>query len=151
MRLSAATNEITRYNLNGKEYAVDVDGTTYVQDASGAWVQDMGMTATLKNIEAASPGAVSDAVQSSGFNWDSFMDNLSQIVGVVVQGKVQHDLLQVNLDRARLGQPPINTAAYTPGVNVGVSGDTKQLVYIVGGVAALIAVFAIMQPSGRRR
>lgn len=128
------------FNLDGREYTVMDDGT--VLDENGYVVPDK--TAALRQVEANAPGAVQTAKNNSGFDFNSILSNLSNIVTTVVQAEAQRDLLRMNLDRAARGLPPINAQQYMPGVNVGVADDTKNLVYIglavFGGVALISAL-----------
>lgn len=70
-------------------------------------------------------------------------DALSNAAEAYLQYQLQKDALELNLARAEQGLPPINTADYSPGVNVGLSPETRQLL-IIGGVA-LIGVFLFTQ------
>lgn len=70
-------------------------------------------------------------------------DSLSSVAESYLQYQLQKDALELNLARAQQGLPPINTADYSPGVNVGLSPDTRQLL-IIGGIA-LAGVFVFTQ------
>lgn len=60
-----------------------------------------------------------------------------------------YQLNQINVERAKLGLPPIDTSAYTGvGVRVGLSPQTQQLV-IYGGLA-LLAVLVFQSVMKRR-
>jgi hypothetical protein len=138
-------------NRLGVFYGDDYSGFTvqddgYVYDATGA--VDPNMTATFRQIEATQPGTITEA-KTASFDWNSLVDNVTQLVQVGIQAEAQRDLLQMNLDRARQGLPPINAQQYMPGVNVGVSDDTKQLLYILGFGA--LGVFALSSVFGGRR
>lgn len=70
-------------------------------------------------------------------------------VTAVVQGKAQSDLIKMNISRAEQGLPPIDPGNVTPGVNVGLSADTRQLATLGIG-AALIVGLAMAFGKGRR-
>lgn len=53
----------------------------------------------------------------------------------------QQQILNANIDRAKQGLPPINTAQIAPTYNVGLAPDTKNML-IIGGIA-LIAVLLL--------
>lgn len=53
----------------------------------------------------------------------------------------QQQILQANIDLAKQGKPPINTAQLAPTYNVGLAPDTKNLL-ILGGLA-LVAVLLL--------
>lgn len=140
---------LTQYTFDGVKYAVDSAGNTWREDSRGVMIPDDTFTATFRQVEANAPGAVQEAVANS-WSMSGVLDNLSQIVSTVVQAKAQHDLLQANIDRASKGLPPLNAQAYMPGVNVGVSSDTKVMLYTVaGGIGALLLFNTLM--SRRRR
>jgi hypothetical protein len=139
-----AYSDANVFSLDGHDYVVFDDGT--VMDDAGNIVQ--GASTTLRQIESAAPGAVASAKSSSGFNFDALMTNLSSIVSTVVQAEAQRDLLKANLDRAAKGLPPLNAQNYMPGVNVGVSSDTKPLIYAGLGVLALVGLSGMF--GGRR-
>lgn len=133
---------------DGAAYGLNVanDGTVTVDGQV-----DPNLTATFRQIEAAAPGAVATAKENGGWSLDSIMDNLTQIVGTVVQAKAQRDLLKANLRRAEQGLPPINAQAYMPGVNVGVSSDTQKMIYTLGGAAlAVLVLSAVLNSRGGR-
>lgn len=72
----------------------------------------------------------------------SLLKDLASIYGSV---RAQEKLLDINLERAMLGLPPIDTASYSPSVNVGVTPQTQQLLtFALIGVLALGA-FALMR------
>lgn len=145
-------NVTTEYTLNGDRYGVSDDGVTY-RKSGDQWVIDPNMTATLRQIEANVPSAIAQAKsESSGWDFSNVLENLTQLVGVVLQGKTQHDLLQMNLDRARNGLPPINAQQYMPGVNVGVDDGTKKMLIGVAAIgAAALILPALIGGGGRRR
>lgn len=140
---------LTTYTFDGVKYAVDSSGNTWREDSRGVMIPDENFTATFRQVEANAPGAMQEAMGSS-WNMTAVLDNLSQIVSTVVQAKAQHDLLQANIDRASKGLAPLNAQAYMPGVNVGVSSDTKTMLYIFGGGAALLALASMMNSRRRR-
>lgn len=59
----------------------------------------------------------------------------------------QRQLMRLNIERARLGQPPIDINSYSGlGVNVGLSQGTQNLVmYLALGAGALILLNSLMR------
>lgn len=92
--------------------------------------------------EATGRSVVADLKQSTATSW----------ADVVKQGltAVQtFQLNQINVERAKLGLPPIDTSAYTGmGVRVGLAPQTQQLL-IYGGLA-LLAVMVFNTLAKRR-
>ena len=61
----------------------------------------------------------------------------------------QRQLMQINVDRAKRGEPPLDIAQYSGvGVNVGLSPQTQALV-TYGGIALL--AFLVFNTLARRR
>lgn len=138
-------------------YYDDFTGFPDLQIAADLTVRDVNgnvdadKTAVLRQVEAAAPGTVQNAASNS-FDWNSLVSNLTQLVGVVVQAEAQRDLLQVNLQRAQQGLPPINAQQYMPGVNVGVSQDTQKMIYTLGalGIGAVV-LLSLVNSGGRNK
>lgn len=63
----------------------------------------------------------------------------------IQQAKISTELNQLNLERARMGLPPIDTAAYQQGVAVSLSPADRQLaqtaIYGLLGLGALWLIF----------
>lgn len=131
-------SEIDGYQITPDLLVVDAYGTV-----------DPDKSAVLRQIEANAPGTVASA-QSSSFDWNSMMNNLTELVGVALQGKAQHDLLQANIERAKQGLPPLNAQQYMPGVNVGVSNDTKNTLYILAAMGLGAVILPQLMGGGRR-
>lgn len=54
----------------------------------------------------------------------------------------QRRLLNIQVDRAQQGLEPLDSSQYGVGVNVGVAADTRTMMIVLGGVAALALVLA---------
>lgn len=65
--------------------------------------------------------------------WSKF----AEVLGFGVTAYNQQQLIQANLERAKLGLPPIDASNLAPTVNVGVSPEIKQLV-MIGGLGLLL-------------
>lgn len=87
-------------------------------------------------------GITADLKQSTATSW---ADVLKQGLTAVQT----YQLNQINVERARMGLPPIDTSAYTGvGVRVGLAPQTQQLL-IYGGLA-LLAVMVFNTLAKRR-
>lgn len=102
----------------------------------------------IAQLESVSPGITETAASQSGSQSD-FFENLTQLVGILVQGKAQHDWLKINLERAQRGQPPIQPQQYMPGMNLGVTSDTKQMMYIIAAIGFAAFVLPSLVKSRR--
>ena len=82
--------------------------------------------------------------QSPGESW---VDTAQKIVTGLVMTEQQRQLMQLNIERARQGLPPVDINRYTGvGVNVGLSQGTQQLVlYLALGAGALLLLNSLMK------
>lgn len=84
----------------------------------------------------------------NAFDWQGALNNapalLRDLYVAHETGQAQDKLLEINLERARRGQSPLDAATYVPGanVNVGVAPATMKPLLIAGGVG-LLAVLAL--------
>ena len=95
--------------------------------------------ATAQAINTIAPNATQVIAenQSPGEPW---YETAQKILTGLVMTNQQRELMQLNIERARQGLPPIDINRYTGvGVNVGLSQGTQQLVlYLALGAGALI-------------
>jgi hypothetical protein len=92
-------------------------------------------------LEEAAPGIV-QKIQQTQAPGESWIDTLQKLVPALTMTVQQVQLMQLNIERAKNGLPPIDIAQYSGiGVNVGLSASTKNLL-IYGGIA-LMAVFLL--------
>jgi len=92
-----------------------------------------------KVLNEIAPGVIKkiNETQTAGESW---IDTLTKLIPALTLTTQQVQLMQLNVERAKKGLPPVDIASYSGiGVNVGLSGDTKNLL-IYGGIA-LVAVF----------
>ena len=78
---------------------------------------------------------------------ESWVDTAQKVLTGLVMTEQQRQLMQLNIERARQGLPPIDINRYTGvGVNVGLSQGTQQLVlYLALGAGALILLNSLMK------
>lgn len=106
-----------------------------------------GMDVTTANaIESFAPGSTAIIAQNQPPG-ESWIDTAQKILTGLVMTEQQRQLMQLNIDRARQGLPPIDINRYTGvGVNVGLSQGTQQLVlYLALGAGALILLNTLMK------
>lgn len=78
-----------------------------------------------------------DAAMQTGQSWISAALNVAQNA---LLADSQRRLLNVQIERARNGQPPLDSSQYGLGVNVGLSPQTMKLVGLGIGAALLLYV-----------
>jgi len=124
----------TRFNTVLDQYEV-CDSTTnsWVPATSTPDVSTSTFTpAQEAALESIAPGIVKfiKQSQSPGERWTDTFTKIATSLGLGVQ---QYQLMNLNVELARQGKPPIDVAAYSgAGVNVGLSAGTQQLVTYAG-------------------
>lgn len=88
-----------------------------------------------EQLELLAPSIV-DKIEETQTPGESWIDTLARILPSVLASVQQKQLLDVQIERARAGLPPLDVSQYTPGVAVGLSQSTKDLV-VYGGLAVL--------------
>ena len=69
---------------------------------------------------------------------DSLAANLDKILASIVSYRQSEKILDVNLQRAKQGLPPINAESVAPTVNFGVSSSVTNLILMGVGILALV-------------
>ena len=89
-------------------------------------------------VETIAPGIsdVAEAIRVQGEDWISAV---SRAMGQVAMADYQRRLLNVQLERARQGLPPLDASQYGATVNV----QAPQLNYLLLGGLALVALLAL--------
>jgi hypothetical protein len=124
----------TRFNTVTDQYEVyDNVKNTWVAATSTPDVSTVLMPNDFQVVfEQAGPGVVKaiNEAATPGEKWTNTFTRIATSLGLGVQ---QYQLMNLNVQRARQGLPPIDVAAYSgAGVNVGLSAGTQQLVTYAG-------------------
>jgi hypothetical protein len=124
----------TRFNTVLDQYEVwDTTSNSWVPATSTPDVSTVQMPNDFQAVfEQAGPGSVAalKAAQNTGEKWTDTFTRIATSLGLGVQ---QYQLMNLNVQRARQGLPPIDVAQYAgAGVNVGLSAGTQQLVTYAG-------------------
>ena len=94
------------------------------------------------------------APEDGGWNWQGQLSNVPALLKDLYlaheQGQAAQRLLEINLERAAQGKPPITAESVAPTVRFGLDAATMQkgLIVAAGLAAAYVLVGAL---SGRRR
>ena len=115
-------------------------------DAVDAGLVPQGMTREQWNaIGSFAPNATNIIAQSQTPG-ESWADTAQKIFSALVMSEQQRQLMQLNIERAKQGLPPIDISRYSGvGVNVGLSAGTQQLVtYALLAGGALILLNTLM-------
>lgn len=132
----------------GNSWRIMPDGTMVsVDDPTKVINSDLTPTWTVA-LESVAPTVTQKIVSQQQQN-EPWWETWSRIASSVVMAKQQRDLMQINVDRAKQGLPPLDIAQYSGvGVNVGLSAQTQALV-TYGGIALL--AFLVFNTLARRR
>lgn len=140
----------------GPAFPTDMDfGNTPAMPPAPVDIPSMGAT-TPTAIPPTLPSSSMTGDAGGGF-WGSLIDKaptvLKDLAIAAKTGDIQSKLLDVNMQRARQGLPPLDAGAYSASMNVGVAPATMKKIQqggvMVGlGVAALAAL--LMMRRSRR-
>ena len=114
-------------------------GLPYTEPSYGGDPADIAVGGYDQTLEKIAPGinAMIATTATPGEDWTQTLTKLLTAVTMTVQ---QRQLMQLNIERAKKGLPPIDIASYSGvGVNVGLSPDTMKLV-LFGGLALLVVL-----------
>jgi hypothetical protein len=132
----------------GQSWEIMPDGTMVsIDDPSRVIASDLNPTWTVA-LETIAP-TVSQKIVSQQQRDEPWWETWGRIASSVVMANQQRQLMQINVDRAKRGEPPLDVAQYSGvGVQVGVSQGTQQFLTYAG--AALLA-FLVFNTLARRR
>ena len=83
-------------------------------------------------LESIAPGIIKNIKQEQSPN-ERWTDTFTKIATSLGLGVQQYQLMNLNVELARQGKPPIDVARYSgAGVNIGLSPGTQQLVTYAG-------------------
>lgn len=99
------------------------------------------------SLETVAPN-ITTLVAEQRTTGESWIDALERILPAVVSTWQQKEILQVQVERAKQGLPPLNASQLAAGVNVGLSPEVQRMVWIGG--AALLAAVVYMATQRRR-
>ena len=117
----------------GEAWIPGGDSSSYGSGMTGA------ETALADSADQIAPGIVQQA-QGISLPGESLIDSLARAVSTVIMTDAQRRLLNVQIDRASKGLPPLDASQYGMGVNVGLAPSTQKAIMIGGGLvlAALL-------------
>jgi hypothetical protein len=92
-------------------------------------------------LESGAPG-ITQKIEEAQKPGETWADAAIRIATSLAMGVQQFQFMQINVDRARKGQPPIDAAQYSGAyVNVGLNPETQRLVTYAGiGLLALVVL-----------
>jgi hypothetical protein len=120
----------------------DEDLQTYVPAVSTPDLSTFEMPVSFQvALESGAPG-ITQKIKDAQNPGESWADAAIRIATGLSLGIQQFQFMQINVDRARKGQPPIDAAQYSGAyVNVGLNPETQRLVTYAGiGLLALVVL-----------
>lgn len=132
----------------GRSWEIMPDGTMVsIDDPSRVINSDLTPTWTVA-LESIAP-TITQKIATQQQADEPWWETWSRIASSVVMANQQRQLMQINVDRAKRGEPPLDIAQYTGvGVQVGVSQNTQQFL-TYAGIAVL--GFLLINTLARRR
>ena len=132
----------------GRSWEIMPDGTMVsIDDPSRVIASDLSPTWAVA-LESIAP-TITQKIASQQQADEPWWETWSRIASSVVMANHQRQLMQINVDRAKRGEPPLDIAQYTGvGVQVGVSQNTQQFL-TYAGIAVL--GFLLINTLARRR
>ena len=120
----------------------DEESQSWVDATSTPDLSTFAMPAAFKvALDDAAPG-VSTAIAQAQKPNENWTETLTRILPNLTMGVQQLQLMQINVDRAKKGLPPVDAQAYSGAyVNVGLDPNTQKLVTYAG--LGLLALFVL--------
>lgn len=112
-----------------------------------AYVDAVPSQAWTASLETVAPN-ITSLVAEQRMQSESWIDALERILPAVVSTWQQKEIMQVQVERAKQGLPPLDASQLAAGVNVGLSPEVQRMVWIGGGALLLALVYVATQ---RRR
>jgi len=96
-------------------------------------------------LEKEAPG-VTQIVQQTQLPGENWYDSLAKLLPALTATYQQKQILDVQVERAKQGLPPLNATQFSAGVNVGIAPETqKMLMYGAIGLGAIFLLTALMK------
>lgn len=109
-----------------------------------AWsTSPSGVEGAFQNAIAAQDPQAAQLIESQRFPGEDYITALARVANTLVLAESQRRLLQVQLQRAQQGLPPLDSGQYGMGVNLGLSPETLKMIGF--GAVGLLAVFLLMR------
>lgn len=99
------------------------------------------------SIDMIAPGTATAVAQQQAGSSQPWYDTLMQTIPLLLMTEQQRQLLQVQVDRAKQGLPPLDVSQYGAGVQVGISADTQKMFVWLGIGLAAVAGVALLARS----
>jgi hypothetical protein len=90
-------------------------------------------------LESVAPN-INRVIQEQSQSGSTWVDTLQRVLPALATTYQQREILQIQLERARQGLPPLDNSAFGAQVSVGLDSSTRNILMIGG--AALIGLLA---------
>lgn len=104
----------------------------------------------LNPLDTIAPGFASAVVQNQSTS-ESWVDTAMRVLPMLVTTLQQRQIISAQIQQARAGLPPLDMSTIAPQVNIGVSADTKTLLYGAGLLVAAVLILPGLMGGGSRR
>lgn len=109
------------------------------QDVSPTYYGDMPSPEYAASLEAVAPGIV-PLIQQTQVQGDTWTDTLKRSLPIIAATVQQKQILDVQMDRAKQGLPPLDASQYGVGVSVGLSPEVMKML-MLGALGIGAAIF----------
>lgn len=155
----------------GTFYSYDAVSQTFVSDAGDVFTYDQNgvFVLVVDSVQKTTPPLYSDTSNATMQKWadknlpgasvivqqqakpgESFMDTLIRCLPNMALGAQQLALANINYQRAKAGQPPLDMSQYSGvSASVGLSPDTQKL--LMYGVGAIVVAMLLKGNNGGRK
>jgi hypothetical protein len=125
-----------------------------IGDASVTWTpQSMtspyGAEGAYANAIAAQDPALNATVNAARLPGEDYINAALRVAQSYVLADSQRKLLNVQMQRAQQGLPPLDSGQYGLGVSMGLSPDTQKLLLYGVGALALVMLLPALLKRGR--
>lgn len=113
--------------------------STFDPELNSITVEDSAVPPDYAEILEATAPTITSKINEQQQPGESWMDTLQRTLPVLVATYQQKEILDIQMERARQGLPPLDPSQYGVGVTVGLSPDVKRWLLIGGaGLAAVL-------------
>jgi hypothetical protein len=103
----------------------------------GQYAEDLQKQMYLQEMAKQDPSLAS-VISQFADNSATYVDAISKVLNTVVLADSQRRLLNVQLQRAQQGLPPLDASQVGLGVSFGLSPDTQKILLYAGGAAVAL-------------
>ena len=98
-------------------------------------------------LETVAP-TVTEKIETQARPGESWADTLQRMLPMLAMTIQQREILQIQMERARQGLPPLPNSEFGAQVNVGIDSQTRKALLIGGVALAGVLAFVLLKRRG---